>query len=325
MKNSMDLYEQLKTSNEALEFMVSRRLVEADLSPGARGISSGVECDDRPIPIQALGFSPFGNPNKITSCLHLHIDCQMRDDDSTWLFFPDSNQPDYSEFTLGCTIRTINEFSTRAVAPEQTCAFDENQRFAISGTEINNKADLPSSFIDTALRRLQFSLPQQVTDCLNEVTHESFGPPIPTFICPILVTNAPIYIADAERFPAASLGALGSASGIEDVAEKVPYVVVHRGIDRNFKRHCEEEFGSHLEFDREYLKQLAVTQKGIGGLYNGAPLDVVNQLIGAEKHILTNYFSQFVVCSYEYLPMLLDEIKSTVSMAVDGYESTEAA
>lgn len=115
MKNDADWKTHLLASDAALEFLVSRTLVEAQFSTNSNMFSSGVKGDDRPISINAVGFTPFGNADLITSDVSLHIDCQMRENTASWLFFPDTNQRDFSEYTLGTTIRAIDEFSMNSL------------------------------------------------------------------------------------------------------------------------------------------------------------------------------------------------------------------
>jgi len=313
MKNDADWKKHLLASQAALEFMVSRTLVEAGFSTSSSMFSSGMKDDDRPIPIEALGFTPFGDPNSITSDVSLHIDCQMRENAGKWLFFPNTNPPDFSEYTLGTTIRTIDEFSMNSLASDLTCEFDERVAFAAHGVELGSNSGHGS--VDKFLRRSQFSLPQLFTHCINQVAHASAITPVPIFICPILITNAPLYVANSEI----SLDSIQNSMQIEDVARQVPYLITYRGIERAFAEHCSREFGENLHFDMEYLQQLRC-RKLVNGQTHSAPIDIMNGLIEGKRYLLDRYFSQFIVCNFEHLPLLLSDIKDVISSAMDDNE-----
>lgn len=172
MKNDADWKKHLLASDAALEFLTSRTLVEAGFSTNSSMFSSGMKGDDRPISINAVGFTPFGSPDLITSDVSLHIDCQMRENTASWLFFPDTNQPDFSEYTLGTTLRAIDEFSVNSLASDLTYEFEERLACAGHGLEVGSNCDSDSiRLIDKFLRRSQFSLPQLFTQSINEVAY----------------------------------------------------------------------------------------------------------------------------------------------------------
>lgn len=319
MKNDADWKKHLLASDAALEFLTSRTLVEAGFSTNSSMFSSGMKGDDRPISINAVGFTPFGNPDLITSDVSLHIDCQMRENTAGWLFFPDTNQPDFSEYTLGTTIRAIDEFSVNSLASDLTYEFEERLACAGHGLELGSNSDSDSiRLIDKFLRRFQFSLPQLFTHSINEVAYASAITSVPFFICPILVTNAPLYVANSE----VSLDSLQRSKQLEDIAEQVPYLVTYRSIERVFEENCSREFGENLRFDLEYLQQLQ-SRKVAFGQAQLAPSDIINGLIEGERYLLDKYFSQFIVCNFEHLPSLLNYIKNLVSNTVDDNHPSE--
>ncbi|WP_289118074.1 hypothetical protein [uncultured Idiomarina sp.] len=317
MKNDADWKKHLLASDAALEFMVSRTLVEAGLSTNANMFTSGLKDDDRSIPIDGVGFAPLGNPNVITAEVSLHIDCQMRGDTARWLFFQDTNPPDFSEYTLGTTIRSIDEFSVSSLACNSTCEFEQSAILADHGVELGAASgDASGELIDKFLRRLQFSLPQLLTRCVNAAAYASVNPPLPFFICPILVTNSPLYVASSEI----SFESIQNSLKIEDIAEQVPYLVTRRSIDHIFEKHCAREFRENLQFDSEHLMQLESDKIKAGMRTGQAPSDIVESLIQGYKPLLDGYFSQYVVCNFEHLPLLLNDIKHVISSAMDDHE-----
>jgi hypothetical protein len=64
---------------------------------------------DFSVDLEASGFTPFGNPNSITSSVSILVECKYRLPSTRWLFLPDPNYY-YTSLVVGHTLNAVYEF-----------------------------------------------------------------------------------------------------------------------------------------------------------------------------------------------------------------------
>lgn len=195
----------LVSSSFPLEFEVAKKLVKHGFSITADYVyarnDSGV-IKDFSVDLAATAYLPFSNPNSINSKISLLVECKQRHQNVKWLFFPDPNRPNLSPFTLGYTIRAVDEFSRKFFKPNTTVEVDIDVPCCYKGVEIdegnNNKSDQQkdndkqkdtSRVYDSELKhgvsQLQYALPRLSSDLVLINFDE-----LPFLICPILLTTS---------------------------------------------------------------------------------------------------------------------------------------
>lgn len=316
MSESSKWKSKLLSSSVPLEYQVAKLLVadgfsiQADYSYSRE--DDGVR-KDFSIDVLATAYTPFGDENTITSSLSLVIECKHRQRDNKWLFFPDPNDNAYSPFTLGHTIRAVDEFSRLFLPENATVRFDESATFCYKGVEVDlSTGAAHDAEIRKGLSQLQFALPRLVKESIlfNVSNHEEDN--VPFFYCPILVTTSEILVAKKE----VSLEAVEAATSIYDIAERSPYVVVNQDIGPDFSRHQAREcevLGRYA--DSEAIHKISAARVRGGEYIHMLPSAICQDLASQDGPPLHWLFSQYVVCSLDSLPALIRSIKAVTSKA----------
>ena len=151
----------LLSSGVPMEFEVAKILVkhgfsiETDYSYRRQDAAT---TSDFAVDLHASASLPFENPNEITGILELLVECKHRHRNNKWLFFPDSNDGDFSPVTLGHTLRVVDDFSPVILSKQYSTVFDENSVFCLKGVEIDlNHGNVFAKEIAHGLSHLQYA------------------------------------------------------------------------------------------------------------------------------------------------------------------------
>jgi len=302
----------LLSSSVPLEYEVARTLVQRGFavdSDYAYCRDDAGTAKDFSIDLKATRYLD-GEEGDIAGQLDLLVECKQRHDQVTWLFFQDPNTPDFSPFTRGHTLRGVDSFSDRVVLHSDcTIRIDEYVLPCFKGVEIDLSAGhVHDAEIRHGLAQLQYSLPRYMVDGIRLFD-------TPFFFCPILITTAPILVAR----PDTTIETVRSAEELQDFSEQVPSVVLHIDPSPGFDRHrvdiCSPLLKGETVAD---MRQLEQDRKALGARAYRSPLRICKRLARPGQP-LHEYFSQFVVCSYDGLPELLTRLVNVTE------EATKAA
>jgi hypothetical protein len=312
MSTNQKWKDKLLSSSFPLEYEAMKTLAKYGFSISSEFTYSRLDGNvkkDFSVDIDALAFTPFGNENDVTGSARLLVECKYRKTGTNWLFLPDPNEPGYSPFTLGQTIRAVDNFSKDILSPNCVVSFDENENlpFCFKGVEIDTvNSSAHDAQIRHGLSQLQYALP-----ALFE--HEiMFSGEQPFFICPIMLTNAPLYVANDDF---SMLSVLGT-SKIDDIAKKVPYLVTYHDISPDFTHHCINEFDSNLQYNLGELEEVEKFREAQGEYDHCLPIQLIESLISGQTSTLKGYFTQYIVCNWEHFPELIEDIKKGISEAM---------
>jgi len=310
MANSTKWKSKLVSSSLPLEFEVAKLLVThgfsitADYSY-ARDDSGVVK--DFSVDLQAIAFLPFSNPNKITSQLKLLVECKQRHPNVRWLFFPDPNRPDFSPFTLGYTIRAIDEFSRKFFRPNATVEFDAQVPYCYKGIEVD---ELDGRVYDAELKhgisQLQYALPRLLTNTALFSFNEQ-----PSLICPILLTTSELLVARHNL----TTNSVEAANSLLDLAKPTPYVILYSDYGLDFEKHCVRECAQLEHLDPEAIEYLDAYRHEHGEYDSKLPSVVCKSLANGKRAKLISHFTQFVVCQMNSFDILIHNIKQVASEA----------
>lgn len=308
----------LLSSSLPLEFNVAKILVSKGFSVDsdftyARNDSGIVK--DFSVDIEARACAPFTDPNKIDASLTLLVECKYRSPNVKWLFMPDSNIADFSPFTLGCTIRKIDEFSSYIIDGKKTEEFDEDFPICYKGTEIDfGNQSVHDNELKHGIAQLQYALPRLFTNNVLFSLSSHAEDNVPFFFCPILLTTAELLLTKES----ASINEFEKLSSIDEITNKVPCLLIYSNYGPDFETHCSKECNDLAKL-KEYdvIKTLESNiRKSKYKKYDfDYPSAIGKSLASAERFQLLHNFTQFVICTYSEFPKLIDDIKKIVKSA----------
>lgn len=278
---------------------------------------------DFSVDILASGTAPFDDPNKCVVDLELLVECKYRDRNTTWLFLPDVNKE--SLMTDGEFLRIFDNFSEfNFTSLEKLEIFlSENCQYAYKATEVKmgSEPKVYDSEIKHGLSQLQYALPRLISEKIFMTGLYPAEDNHPFVICPILVTTAKLLVVNELM----SMSKVEQIDNIDELGEKVPYVIIEYDYGPDFERHCSEVFRGldDLESDEgvQELEELRRNSK-LKEYDFEYPSRIGISLADCERFRMHRYFLQFIVCNYDALPALLDEIKLIVedmSLKIERY------
>lgn len=309
----------LLSSSLPLEFEVAKLLVrlgfgvDADFSYGR--YDSNV-LKDFSVDIHAECYPAH------SAIFELLIECKYRTANKRWLFLPDPNRDYLTNYGLSDPIRCVDEFTTRYFGKKYGFGTLPRSPLPITykGTEINlTDGSVHDTDIKHGIAQLRYGLPRLLRERVLE-NLSMIEEAIPFIFCPILVTTAEIYLMNSRT----SLKKVLGASKIEQLAKPVPYVILHSDYGPDFEIHCRgREFLelSQLVHQMEGEKKLESVEarrlkiKGREGDYY-LPSHLLNRLIDLDRSYMNRYFTQFFVTRFSDLPLLINDLKRSVSHTV---------
>jgi hypothetical protein len=286
MSESLKWKNHLIASSFPLEYEVAKMLVdhgffiESDYTYKRKN-EKGFKCDFS-TDIYATGFSPFEDKNK--------IECKYRRE-SKWLFLEDVNTDDFSDVTIGNTIKETDDFSKYKMKKESNQDFEKELYYGYKCIEIKQDKVFDKEF-KHGISQLQYAMAQLYKDSIrNELTNNDEENK-PFVNIGILLTTADLFIANDDF----SIQMVESSKSIEEMATKVPYLGFYTNLTPDFSEHCQSIFMDLLEFT--YTPEDCSSK--------------CTDLIEGQTWELRKNFTQFLVCNKEAFPELLRKIVQIV-------------
>lgn len=314
MSESSKWKSKLLSSSAPMEYEVSKLLVNKGFSIHADYSYTRFDAKtaaDFSVDLHASIYVPFRRANEIKASLEILVECKYRQRGNKWLFFSDPNQDEMSPFTLGHTLRVVDDFSPILLKSDYSTAFDKKSTFCLKGVEVDvGSGNVHDAEIRHGLSQLQYALPRLVTQYIEWNLGMLPEENVPFFFCPILLTTSEILVA-ADGL---TMNDVEHADTLADFASPVPYVVVYADETPEFQRHRAQACASLLESVKddgamliEYLRE----QAGVPRVH--LPTSECRRLAINSGEKLTKYFSQIIVCSLANFESLLEDIKKAVS------------
>ncbi|TVX96229.1 hypothetical protein [Cohnella terricola] len=316
MADSKKWKSKLLSSSLPLEYEVAKILVSKGFSVSADYTYSRNDTGlhkDFSVDISAIAFPPFSNEHKISSQVELLVECKYRDENVKWLFLPDPNKPDYSHFTIGNTIRIIDQFSSSFInSTKPAQKFDDLFEYAYKATEmrLGESPSVYDSEIKHGLMQLQYALPALFNDRISFGNHVDDIEPI--FICPILVTSADLILLNSKN----SVSTIYSADTINDLGKSVPYILLYHDYGPDFRNHCQNVFADFADLeDLPIIVELEEMRKKSNDKFYDFeyPSNFGKSLSLATRYLLNKYFTQIIICNINAFPALIDNLKKAIS------------
>lgn len=264
--------------------------------------------------IKGYFLFPLETENEIDASLTLVAECKYREEGKKWIFLPDVNKPDFSNFTLGNTIHSLSEFSTIKNKDDEISTFEEKFDFALKGVEISlTSGDVFDKDIRRGISQLKFAIPYLIKDNIENNVFGHLADAKPSYLISILVTNADLYILN-ENF---SIDVIKEINELEEMAVKVPYLIHYSEIGPDFIDHHKEIFENFYSSceKKENLERFETFQrtknKDLDGYYS--PYATCLELEQSFYFTLNKYYSQHFVCSFKHFPDLINQILNLLS------------
>jgi len=267
---------------------------------------------DFSVDLKGTLYFPTSNPKIVTADLILLIECKYRTTNKTWVFLPDVSRPDLALGTLGYAIRTIDEFSFCQVPSEPIYDFEKDIPWCYKGTEMdlsNNTAY--DSEIRHGITQLQYALPRLITE---EILFEVSSHPedvVPFFVLPVLVTTAELRVLGKDI----TLAKVEGTHILEDITQKVPYLILVSSFGPDFVGHAKRQFSELANID-DYQNVADIEKRlrtsGLNFYEFNLPSSIGQALAEGEHFRLDRFCSHFMVCSFDALPEVLNQVKQVI-------------
>lgn len=250
------------------------------------------------------------------------IECKYRTPNKKWLFLPDPNKYDLTNYGGTNPIRYVDDFAGKYFGKQYSISSAPNLASSITykGTEINlTDGSVHDADLRHGIAQLRYGLPRLFRERVLEncsLLEEGY----PFIFCPILVTTADLYIMN----PGTSIKKVLKSSKLEELAKPVPYLVLHADYGPDFEIHCRtREFLELTDFvqqiDRdEKWKSFETRRQRIKQRESPyhLPSHLLKRLVDLDRSYMNRYFTLFFVARFSELPMLIGELKKCVSRTV---------
>lgn len=279
----------------------------------ASGISKDFSVD-----IEASAYPPFDDENDIQATLRLLVECKYRYPNTTWLFFPDINRPDFSDFTAGYTLHVIDEFSPYTVDTHDCQDFESRLPVCYKGAEVRLGSKDQEVFdveIRHAISQLRYALPQLLMHNISFQLNNHPDDNVPIIFCPILLTTADLSIVHET----VTIEEVNRSENMSDISDEVPYLILTSGYGPDFENHCTKKFKKFTKLgDLDKVKKLEERrrQSSVETYDFLYPSKIGESLANAERFFLRMYFNQFFICNFYEFPNFVDEIKDITSSTI---------
>jgi len=263
--------------------------------------------------LKGLFLFPYETDNEIDASLNLVAECKYRDENKKWVFLPDVNQPDYSVFIIGYTIKALSEFSTVKNRKNLISSFEDKFDFALKGVEINlENGNVFNKDIIHGISQLKYALPYLIKNSIKHNVFSHLNDATPDYVISILVTNAELYILN-DNF---SIERVKEVNELDEMAKKVPYLICYSEAGPDFMDHHKKIFENFLydiRDERGNLKKFEDFQNKTSYNSYDSPIETCKELERSDYHTLKRYYSQHFICSFKHFPDLINKILQLLS------------
>ncbi|MCK4504614.1 MAG: hypothetical protein KAW14_03285 [Candidatus Aegiribacteria sp.] len=264
------------------------------------------------VDMHATAYSPWSNPNIISSELHLLVECKRRNTKKHWVFFQEPVNHEYSQITIGHTLQVIDEFANHFLRIDTSDALESYFPSCFKGVQIHieneKSADSTEYPIRHSIEQLRYAMPILLNRLLTQAI-DSVEDRIPIFICPIVVTSCGIQVVDRVL----SEEDIFSAESIFDISKQVPAVIVYSDYGPDFNIHFRDNVFKIDNSIHDELNALNKFRSDRGAWPSSLPSNLLLSYCSGERYQLHKYFTQFLVCSSAAFPSIINLIKDIVS------------
>lgn len=305
----------LLSSSVPLEHATARCLasrglsVEADFAY-ARPDASGIEKD---FSVDLHGECEI-NEDPCIASVDVLVECKYRNPNVHWLFLPDPNtNSDGETGSSGSVPALVDEFSPYHLSREPSKAFAYSQPYVYKAVEVSADGHVYSAEIAHGIEQLRYALPRSVKEAIDDGVYGDWNEIRPRIVVPILVTTAPLIVVPRDFSPEMVAG----AENIVSLGRTVPWLLLGANAGPDHSRYCSREFSEYRPVTHDHEEPNPNWGLICCPIYDFDALhkphdasgeSLLRALSDKRPYGLCRFFEEFLVCSFEHLPDLLDEL-----------------
>jgi hypothetical protein len=322
MNEKKDWKDQLLRSGVPLEYAAAR-ILAAEQFAVRHDYAYGRKDDDLlkefTVDIQATGYAPFNNPNRITAFLEILVECKYRTPATTWLFFPDANIPDFFPGSQNHTFSVLDNFSSVRLRPDALNTLADSMPFCSLGLEINSGSkEAHTAELRRAVNQIRYATPHWVRDAIEFYSFGHIDDVKPIIFTKIILTTADIRVSKEKT----SIENIKSSTVLDDISSRCDALILYSDYGFDFTQHWKSDFAN---FDvGEFLKDKTVQEvtdlwrdyRSKKYKYAQLPQEVIEEMVAATRYKITPFSTEYIICHFSSFRSLIKNIKKAVNKSV---------
>lgn len=251
---------------------------------------------------------PMADEDKIEAVLVVPIECKHRAEKKIWLFTPDTNRADCSQGVIA-SVRSFPEFTPFEFP--RTALYEVMRRIplGVKGMEIHlGSGETFDKEIKTGVNQLRYAMPSILESHIQGNAGGHFENAVPFFVCPILCTNAPLYMLKED----VSFEDVAKAHDIDAIAEKASVVDLYSNFGVDFEKHCAAQTQRLMPLIGKTDERNEIYAKIHENAPKRSPWSTIISLTHGLVTAHDGLFSQFLVCQFDHLPTLVKELEAAI-------------
>jgi len=268
----------------------------------------GNETKDFSCDLLGDGYLPMADDNQLECDLVIPIECKYRAEKKIWLFMPDLNREDFGQGVIA-SVRSFPEFTPFEFPEVAIQEFMQAIPLGVKGTEVHlGSGDTFDKDIKSGVNQLRYALPSILESHIQNNANGHYENAVPFFVCPILCTNAPLYILNED----VSFDDVVKATDIGAIAEETPVVDLYSTFGADFEKHCASQTQRLLQLIGKTEQRSELYAK----IHEAAPKrSPWSTIISLTHGLITEHdglFSQFLICQFDHLPKLVKDLEAAI-------------
>lgn len=221
--------------------------------------------------VDLSAFRIFESNQIISLTLNFLIECKYNYPGVKWIFAPYAND----EAVVTGVLSTFQDFCTRRIDSTPLYLLDDNFPYSFKGVELHADSANPNA-IERGINQLRYAIPQKVSRILSSQVSCRHDEDLSIVVlCPILLTTSELFIIKSGL----SLETFQNVKNLEEIAEKVDYLVYYQSIGSN----------SHLwKYNKELSRQLEQEHPEIRTHLKAYAKAQIEQ--GIPRHTISSYY-----------------------------------
>ena len=244
----------LLRSSLPLEYLIAKKLNDIGvyvsgeysyLRPNENGLMTEFSTD-----IWAFKFLEENEQEDLWACINFIMECKYTYKSTKWIFAP---YPSDENISSGY-INIFQDFAVQRIDKNLLHNFEQQQnlKYCFKGIELLEKDCNPNT-ISKGLNQLKYaSIQLAKTSITNQICAWHDDELKIEFLCPILLTTAPLYILKNNL----SLENIEQAVNVEDIADKVDALIVSQNKNVQLHDYINQ---SVIEFRKSYNSEINTT------------------------------------------------------------------
>ncbi|MEP1305737.1 MAG: hypothetical protein ABJK11_13415 [Balneola sp.] len=237
----------LLKSSLPLEFLVSEKLSKIDFLTRNdysffRKDENGIE---KEFSTDVYALNLLKKKDLDWAKLEFLIECKYSHESVNWVFIPET----INNEIIGGSISTIQELSCYRFDTDEIFNFDSELEYCTKGVELHSTGSNPQA-IKRAINQLSYSIAHLAARNIKSLSYSQSSLDPISIISPILVTTADLFVLNRE----VSLESIKHSNDLEEVTEKVPYLIMENLGSQDLNRYCAKIAASSFVQNRKEME-----------------------------------------------------------------------